>query len=197
MPRVSWQSRSDGLYWIDIALGSRHFSLMIDIGLVDPKHQVGFSIEPQLFDLLRKSGELSGFFVHSLLDASGKVSRVRSGLLAAQLISPITQLPVGPRVHLHAVRGSPGVPNRVGVGCQVNWDLDKRTWSIDLSLLGESREHPAEHIRRLQLVKLAGRQHNFRLRMIHQQRQQRFIAYHELQAVRQRAERERINLASH
>lgn len=138
MPRESWQARSDGLYWIDIALGSRQFSLMIDIGLVDPKHQVGFSIEPRLYDLLKKAGEFSGFAIHSQVDASGRVSRVRSGLLTAQLISPITRLPVGPTVRLHVMRGSSGVPNRVGVvffhqlkSCQVNWDLDNRIWSID------------------------------------------------------------------
>jgi hypothetical protein len=138
MPRVSWQARSDGLYWIDIALGSRHFSLMIDTGLVDPKHQVGFSIEPGLYDLLKKAGQFSGFAVHSQVDASGRVSRVRSGLLNAQLISPITHLPFGPAVRAYVARGSPGVPSRVGVvffhllkGCQVNWNLDQRVWSID------------------------------------------------------------------
>ena len=138
MPRVSWQARPDGLYWIDIALGSRHFSLMIDIGLVDAKYQVGFSIDPRLYDVLKRAGEFSAFSTHSQVDASGRVSRVRSGLLTARLVSPITQLPVGPPVHLHVTRGSLGVPNRVGVvffhhlkGCHVNWDLDNRHWSID------------------------------------------------------------------
>jgi hypothetical protein len=138
MPQVRWQGRADGHYWIDVALGSRHFSLMIDIGLVDSRNQVGFSIEPVLYDYLKNAGEFSGFSIHSQVDASGKVSIVESGLIMAQLISHVSLLPVGPAVRLHVMRGSPGVPNRVGVvffhhlkGCHVNWDLDNRIWSID------------------------------------------------------------------
>jgi hypothetical protein len=138
MPRVSWQARSDGLYWIDMALGSRRFSLMMDLGLVDPKDQVAFSLEPALYNQLRKAGELKHFLDHSYKDASGRLTTTKSGLLTAQLISPISHLPVGPAVRLHVMRGSAGVPSRVGVGffhhlkgCHVNWDLENRMWSID------------------------------------------------------------------
>jgi hypothetical protein len=39
---------------------------------------------------------------------------------------------------LHALRGAPGVPDRVGVvffhrlhGCRVLWELDSRTWCVE------------------------------------------------------------------
>jgi len=138
MPRLSWQARSDGLYWIDVALGSRHLSLMMDLGLVDPNDRVAFSLEPAIFNHLRKTRELTQLVHQTHRDASGTYSSTKSGQLTAQLISPITRLPVGPAVRLHVMRGSVGVPNRVGVvffhhlkGCKVNWDLDNRTWSID------------------------------------------------------------------
>jgi hypothetical protein len=138
MPQVRWQARSDGLYWIDVALGTRSFSLMIDLGLVDLNGRVGFSVEPAIYAQLKKAGQLKDFLQQSNRDASGKIFSSESGRLAAQLIDPITFLPVGPTVRLHVMRGATGVPSRVGVvffhhlkGCQVSWDLDNRVWSID------------------------------------------------------------------
>jgi len=138
MPSVRWQCRADGQYGIDVELGHRHFTLVVDTGLIDRKNQVGFCIEPFLYDYLKNQGELSAFSMHSQMDASSIVSTSESGLTTARLISPVTQLPIGPAVQLHVMRGSPNVPNRVGAvffhhlkGCRVNWDLDNRIWSID------------------------------------------------------------------
>jgi hypothetical protein len=72
------------------------------------------------------------------LTADGRVTLTESGLLDAQLMNPQTQSPVGPLVSVHVLRGSPGVPSRVGVvffhllkGCTILWDLDHRDWRID------------------------------------------------------------------
>jgi hypothetical protein len=97
MPQVRWQARSDGLYWIDVALGTRSFSLMIDLGLVDLNGRVGFSVEPAIYAQLKKAGQLKDFLQQSNRDASGKIFSSESGRLAAQLIDPITFLPVGRR----------------------------------------------------------------------------------------------------
>ena len=206
MPRVSWQARPDGLYWIDIALGSRHFSLMIDIGLVDAKYQVGFSIDPRLYDVLKRAGEFSAFSTHSQVDASGRVSRVRSGLLTARLVSPITQLPVGPPVHLHSQGAHLAFPiewassfsiiSRAATSIGIWTIATGRLTTLEPLLARASREYPSQHIRRMQLVELALGQDDFRLRIIGQEWQQGFVTDHEANAVRQRAEREGIDLAA-
>jgi hypothetical protein len=138
MPQVCWQGLADGSYQIDVALGSLEVPLMIDLGLVDPRHQVGFSIEPPLYDQLKQAGALAHLQMHSRLDASGQISQRESGLISSQLICPTNHQRIGPLVQLYTLRGNPGVPNRVGVaffhhltGCRVLWDLDRRTWCIE------------------------------------------------------------------
>jgi hypothetical protein len=61
MPQARWQARSDGLYWIDVALAGRPFSLMVDLGLVDINDRVGFSIEPAIYAQLKKAKKLTHF----------------------------------------------------------------------------------------------------------------------------------------
>jgi len=138
MAQVCWQGSADGSYWIDVALGSLEISLMIDLGLVDARQQVGFSIEPGLYDQLKLAGDLAQFQMHARLDASGQISQTESGLIPAQLVSPVRRGRVGPTVLLYVLRGNSGVPNRVGVvffhqlaGCRVLWDLDTRTWCVE------------------------------------------------------------------
>src|SRR5229473_5385872 len=105
MPQVRWQASSGGLYWIDVALGTRHLSLMIDLGLVDANDRVAFSVEPAIYNQLKRAGKLTHFLQQSNQDASGKISYSESGLLTARLVDPISHLPVGPAVRLHVMRG--------------------------------------------------------------------------------------------
>lgn len=138
MAQVSWKGTADGRYQIDVALGGLEVPLMIDLGLIDPGDQVGFSIEPGLYDQLKQAGAFGLLRTYSRIDASGQISQTESGLVSSQLICPTTRQRVGPRVQLYVLRGKPGVPDRVGVvffhrlaGCRVLWDLDTRTWCID------------------------------------------------------------------
>jgi hypothetical protein len=126
MPQACWQAAADGPYWIDIALESQDFRLLIDLGLIDAHNRVGFSIDPTLYDHLNQSGQFVGHLLHSRLDANGRISLTESGSLDAQLIHPVSRQRIGPVVHLHVFRGASGVPNRVGlaffhnlVGCKV------------------------------------------------------------------------------
>jgi hypothetical protein len=138
MGRACWQAGPDGLYWIDVGLGNHKYSLMIDLGLVDPKDRVAFCLEPLLYNQLKMTGQLSRYLHQTYRDARGTISLTESGLIAAQLICPTTRLPVGPSLQLHVMHGSPRVPNRVGVvffhhlkNCRVSWNLDNRTWCVD------------------------------------------------------------------
>src|SRR5262249_17341005 len=138
MAQACWQGSADGRYWIDAALGTLDMALMIDLGLVDSRNLVGFSVEPSLFDQLKLAGALTQMQMHSRLDASGRISQSESGLLGSQLICPVDRRRVGPVVQLYVLRGNPGVPNRFGVaffhhlvGCRVLWNLDTRTWCVD------------------------------------------------------------------
>ena len=138
MPQSRWPADAKGRYWIDIALGSRELSLMVDSGLVDFQHQAGFSIDPFIFDRMRQSHEFVMTQRYTIQDASGRSTKGYTGLIAAQLIDPISRQRIGPVVNLFTVRGSPKVPSRVGVeffhhltGCRVIWDLDKRIWCIE------------------------------------------------------------------
>jgi len=138
MPVVSWPAAPDGAYWIDVALGNREFPFLIDLGLIDQKQLIGFAIEQRVFDHLRQQGEFSHFFTTDLLDAGGRITRRNNGRTNAQLLSSLTRQRIGPSVALYVARGSPGVPNRVGVAffhhltnCRVIWNLDQRTWSIE------------------------------------------------------------------
>lgn len=46
MADVSWQAAADGRYWIDVIIGEQPVQVMIDLGLVDPAHVVGFELDP-------------------------------------------------------------------------------------------------------------------------------------------------------
>jgi hypothetical protein len=138
MPQAQWQAAVDGRYWIDVALAGQHLRIMIDLGLVDPLHQVGFEIDPALYDALNQAGHFSRFHQRSRRDASGQLSWFDTGQITARLVCPVTRQGIGPTVSLFAARGAPGVPARVGVvffhlltGSRVDWDLDQRTWCID------------------------------------------------------------------
>lgn len=138
MPQACWHADSQGLYWIDVALGSRELLLMVDLGLVDRGNRIGLSVEPALYDQFDQAGKLTRFFTDSRLDASGTITTRQNGLITAQLIHPVSRQGIGPRVQLYTARGLPGIPNRVGVvffhhlsRCRVLWDLDSRTWCIE------------------------------------------------------------------
>jgi hypothetical protein len=137
MADLSWQAAADGRYWMDVAIGSRPVRVMIDLGLVDPAQRVGFELEPALYDELKRSRQLSRFEFRFRRDANGEITRSESGLVHSQLIDPQLSRVVGPLTNLYVCRGSPGIPNRVGVvffhclvGSIVYWDLSARTWRV-------------------------------------------------------------------
>jgi hypothetical protein len=133
MNQACWPAAPDGRSWIDVALGTMPVRLMLDTGLVDPLHQVGFEVVPPLFDHLEQSGQLLAAGQRQRRDANNQVVVMRVGLLRAQLIDPIGRHRIGPAVPLSVFRGTPNVPNRIGVeffhrlrGCRATWDLDAR-----------------------------------------------------------------------
>ncbi len=138
MPQAVWQADAGGRYWIDVALAGRQLRVMIDLGLVDPLHQVAFEIDPALYDALNRAGALSQFVQRSRRDASGRLSAYDAGRLTAQLFEPLTRQRIGPQVSVFAARGVAGVPGRVGVvffhrltGCRALWTFDQQLWTID------------------------------------------------------------------
>ena len=64
-----WQAAADGRYWIDVMVGNMDLRAMIDLGMVDPLHQIGFEIEPSIYDQLKQAGQLSGYRTRSRRDA--------------------------------------------------------------------------------------------------------------------------------
>jgi hypothetical protein len=110
---------------------------MVDSGLVDPLHRIGFEMDPVWYDQLKQAGQFQRFQYRDRRDASGRMVRTESGLISAQLIDPATQQPVGPVVAMYVSRGNVGIPSRVGLvffhslhGCNVIWDLGGRIWCI-------------------------------------------------------------------
>src|ERR1700693_6400645 len=131
MPQAEWKADPDGRYWIDVVVGNRALSVMIDLGLVDPVARVGFELEPAVYHQLKQSGELSRFLRRVRRDAGGGFSWAESGRSTAQLMDPASRQRAGPQLNLYISCGSPGVPSRVGVvffhhliGCRVHWDLE-------------------------------------------------------------------------
>ena len=138
MPYVSWTANPGLEYWIDVQLAGQPFTVLIDTGLIDRLGEVGFSINASDYDAIKNVGGFRKHQIHPRLTADGSFLITESGSLEAQLVSPQTQSPVGPVVHIYVYRGIPGVPDRVGLaffhqlkGCKVLWDLDQRTWRID------------------------------------------------------------------
>jgi hypothetical protein len=138
MNQNSWMAAPDGRYWIDVVLGNMPIRLMLDTGLVDPRGQVGFEIEPQLYDSLERSNQLVAAGLRKRRDSSGRSIRMQTGWVSAHLLDVESGSYIGPRVQLSAWRGFANVPNRVGVlffhqlaGCRVVWDLDARLWSVE------------------------------------------------------------------
>jgi len=138
MTRVCWPAAPDGRYILDIALGATPCRLMLDTGLVDPAGQVGFEIDPALFDVLERSGQLlrAGRLPRS--DSSGRTVRLTTGFVVARLLNPSSRSPIGPAVRCLAIRNVPGVVSRVGVvffhrltGCRADWDFDNRRWCVE------------------------------------------------------------------
>jgi len=58
MPQVHWPAALDGRYWIDVAVGTEELLAIMDLGLVDPRDQIGLELEPLLFDALKGTGHL-------------------------------------------------------------------------------------------------------------------------------------------
>ena len=133
-----WQAAADGRYWIDVVVGNMDLRAMIDLGMVDPLHQIGFEIEPSIYDQLKQTGQLTNYRKRSRRDASGRSLHTESGRTTAQLLDPLNRKPIGPACQLYTSRGNPGLPSRVGVvffhnltGCKVIWELNNRDWSIE------------------------------------------------------------------
>lgn len=138
MGQACWQVATNGAYCIDVAIAGREFLVMIDLGLVDPRNQVGFALTPSDYDALKQTGLLTHGRSRVARDASGRYTTLQSALTAAQLIDPVSRTPVGPRVPIYVSRSTADVPNRVGVaffhclaGCRVVWTLDGRTWCVE------------------------------------------------------------------
>lgn len=138
MPQACWQAASDGTYWLDLAIGNLELTLLIDLGMIDQLQRIGFAVEATVYDQLKQSGAFRHFSTGLRLDASGNVSRRKSGLTTAQLLCPVTRNRIGPAVDLYVSQGAPGVPHRVGLvffhaltGCRVTWDLSQRIWCIE------------------------------------------------------------------
>lgn len=138
MSSACWTTAADGRYWIDIELGGRDVSLMLDTGIVDPLGQVGFEVDSGLYDALKRGKRLSNFAGRSRRDSSGRYVPSEIGWCDARLIDPGSRRRVGPVVRLAVYRGVVGVPSRVGLlffhhltGCRVVWDLDARLWCVE------------------------------------------------------------------
>jgi hypothetical protein len=138
MPQVTWPAAPDGRYWIDVRVGGYDLQVMIDTGLVDAKHEVGFELEPAVYAQLLGAGRLVAAAPRIRRDAGGTKVPIRVGSTDAQLLCPVAKQPVGPPVAIHVAEGAVGVPTRVGIeffhrltGCRVLWDLDSRLWSMD------------------------------------------------------------------
>lgn len=138
MGLARWPAERDGRYWLDIALGNHALRLMIDLGLVDPHHWVGFELEPSVYDQLKAAGQIVFPSLRSRRDATGNSATLESGMTNAQLLEPVGRQRVGPRVTTAALRSFHNVPSRVGIaffhrltGCRVLWQLDSRQWCIE------------------------------------------------------------------
>lgn len=138
MPLVCWTIAATGRYVVDIRLGSRPMGLMIDTGLADRHDRTGFEIEPAEYDGLKSAGELSRFRRRTRSDAGGHKFASEVATVSAQRLDPITRQPVGPNVTVEVMRGTHGVPSRVGAvffhrltGCRVVWELDMRIWCVE------------------------------------------------------------------
>ena len=138
MPQASWQASTDGRYWLDAAVGNQVVRVMIGLGMVDPLGEVGFEVDPRIYDQIERAVGFPNRRWRRWRDASGHHAWIESRLTTSQLMDPFTPQPVGPLVHTYITRGSPGVPSRVGVvffhhlaGCRVVWQLDRREWRIE------------------------------------------------------------------
>jgi len=138
MSITCWQAAVDGRYWMGVAVGSIDLSVMVDLGMVDPLHRIGFEVEPSIYDHLQKTGQLTSFQRRSRRDSSGHSVPTESGSTTAQLLDPLSKKRIGPLVSLFVSRGTSGVPSRVGVvffhsliGCKVLWDLTSQSWCVD------------------------------------------------------------------
>src|SRR5437762_6357236 len=138
MPQACWHATSRGEYWIDVSLGGRQLSVLVDTGLIDARGQVGFSLDKSVYDAIKQSGGFQTHQIHSRLTADGQISLTESGSLDAQLVCPATGSLIGPIVHVYVFRGAVGVPSRAGLAffhllksCKVLWDLDQRDWCIE------------------------------------------------------------------
>jgi hypothetical protein len=138
MPRACWSPAPNGRYRIDVRLGSLDLLLMLDTGLVDAQHRVGFEIDPALYDRLKQAGDLTAFRQRQRFDAGGQRLVSEAAHAAARLLDPVSRTPAGPPVQMDVMRAAPGVPSRVGVeffhrlrSCRVVWDLDARLWCVE------------------------------------------------------------------
>lgn len=138
MGLISWQANPAGAYWIDVIVGHLALNVMVDTGLTDPRRQLGFALEPPIYNQLKQAGQLVRFCTRVSRDASGQYATAETAETAAQLLDARAGQPAGPIVRVFVCRGASGVPSRVGVaffhhlsGCRVQWNLDAQTWTIE------------------------------------------------------------------
>lgn len=119
-------------------VGNQGISLMVDLGLVDVRGEVGVSLDPAVYDLLKQRQRLGIPRWRHHRSADGYQTTVESALTTVHLIEPASQAMIGPAVSTHVCRGAPGVQSRVGVvffhrltGCRVVWELDTRDWCVE------------------------------------------------------------------
>lgn len=139
MPQLQIHAASDGRYWIDVMIHGNALRCFVDTGLTDTHDQIGLELEPTQFDLLHRGGAIQATQHRFRRDSAGTRTKVLVRDVDASLIDPAALTPIGPTVHVTAVRGAIGLPSRAGVvfphkliGDQVTWDLSARTWIMDI-----------------------------------------------------------------
>ena len=58
MSQADYPAAADGRYWLGISVGGTVVSCMLDTGLVDPLHRIGFELEHAIYDQLRMAEQL-------------------------------------------------------------------------------------------------------------------------------------------
>jgi hypothetical protein len=138
MPLASWPISPNGRYIVDVRLAGLPMQCMVDLGLIDTRHEIGLELDPMVYDRLKQSGQFSDFAERTRRDASGATRRLPTGRVLVNLVHPQTRQSIGPTCSLFAARGARGLPNRIGTeffhrltGCRVLWDLDARLWCVE------------------------------------------------------------------
>jgi hypothetical protein len=113
---MSWLAAADGRYWIDVFIDAQPLRVMIDLGRVDPRHDVRLELERTVYDQLKAGGWLTRFQNRFRRDANGRICGSESGFTSVQLFDPIASQVVGPVVAVLAEVCHCSDHDRVGGG---------------------------------------------------------------------------------